>query len=164
MKPLFIFAFLAMAACTSHHPDTYVYREQVYVTNQASEFEVDHFVTYATRQFVVLDAGKEGDEAKRVKKVDYLCRSKVLDCPKIKLSRENKNLGTEIMAIHKAQGGEKYLLFSGGAETSAVYLGLVHLLVDQGDEKSLEAVLKDLSVADVKGLSETLLSIQSANQ
>ena len=154
-----------MVACSSSlHPDVYTYNNQAYTTTSVSEFEVDHFRSYGTKNFVVIeDSSRKETHEQRSKDINTLCRQYVVHCQNIDLANKKLNIHDEFVRMHKSFNGKKYFVFSLDKETTALYAGTLNVVLDKGNKTTLNKVFKLIGVKDTGDLESQLLALKKTN-
>lgn len=153
---LFVFS---LNACTETHPDVYIYNSQAYTSTAVSDFEVDHFKRFGNKNFLVINDEESKKDKARQKEIDGLCHKYQLNCHKLDLSESNEANDSKIVNSYKLFNGEKFFVFSPNKHTTARFAGTVDVLENNGSEKSVLYILKNLGISDSDPIKDELLGL-----
>ncbi len=154
---LFVFS---LTSCSDTHPDVYIYKSQAYTSTSVSDFEVDHFKRFGNKNFLVINDKESKKDKERQKEIDGLCHKYQLNCHKLDMSEQNSRTDSKIVEAYKLFNGEKFFVFSPSKITTARFAGTVDILENNGGEKSILYILKNLGISDSDPVKEELLALK----
>ncbi len=156
-----IILLLFLSACdTNVHPSIYVYKSQVYTSNEVAEFEVDHYKTFGNSNFLVIDDENSAKDLERKQAIDELCQEYQVTCSKLDMSQKNDQTLFDIVKAYQKYGDQKFFVFSPSRETTARFAGTVNRLLHRGNEKSIDVILKSNGIEDAQPLKDYLMGLK----
>ncbi|MEM7646422.1 MAG: hypothetical protein AAF203_05900 [Pseudomonadota bacterium] len=159
-KVLIGVCLLFLAACESHHPEIYVYNDEVYTSNEVSDFEVEHYIAFGNTNFLVLNDEESLKDKERQKEIDALCLKYRVTCQKVDMSGKLLDKSQEILKSYQAFGGQKYFLFSPSTEARTRYVGVVNIMAHSGSATTIDTILKRNGLDDNTELRKELLTVK----
>lgn len=160
-----------IAGCSDKHSSIYIYDNQVYTTNEVSDFDVDHYSRRANTNFLILNDSESMKNKKRNLGIYELCKKYGLNCEKLEIAPSLKSSANKVLDAHKKFAGQKYFVFSPSPELTAKYIAPLILLNPKkgrpdiyGIEKNLayqvEGMMKDLGIEANSNLREKIMSLK----
>ncbi len=151
-------------ACTSAHPDTYIYESQVYTSTEVSDFEVQHYQKYGNDNFLVLDDKESLQDTSRQRSIKTVCAKYFVTCKSVDLTKEEPQRSELIAAAYSQFEGKKFFVFSPNAEATAMFVGTINVLLHKGDKASIEGIFKELRLNEHSALQEEILELKASNR
>ena len=156
---LFILS-LAAVSCSSYHSGIYVYQNQVYSSAELSDFNVKHYKNYGNTNFsIILEATDSKLEEKKLE-IENKCKVKEINCRFVVIDETINNSKESIVENFEHYQKKKFYLYSPTNTGLAKYLGVVNLVLHEGNQKTLDNIFEGLKLTESEQVKASLLGMK----